>query len=191
MVVHAPTYDHGARCMCPDCQVKRAIEEAEGAPVVIHGPGPGMNAPCAACETSITAGEAPGHASVGGSSPGYAHVGGPSMVSGEPTPIGVVRANFAPTNPVDPSIAAFHQAARPMVPGHDHAPGAISPAPWVGPSPRQSSLLGRMFDFRGPLTRRREARESRQVAEHAAIPMGETSSNGRITELPASMVYGR
>lgn len=196
--VHQQQYNHDARCMCPDCQVKRVIEKAEGAPVIIHGPSVGSSAPCVACETSatsgpivpITHGDAPGYARVGSHAPEYAVAG----VASEPTPIGVVRTNFAQQGPLNPAIAAFHGGAgtgAALGASHSDA-GSIPVAPWTGvPSPKRRSVLGTMLGIRAPFSGVREAREARRAEAHAAIPMGSAAASGRVTELPASMVYGR
>lgn len=192
----APQYSHDARCMCPDCQVKRAIEKAEGAPVIIHGAGPASSAPCSACEASamnspivpITHGGAPGYASVGSHAPGYGHVAG----ANDPAPIGVVRTNHSQANPGVPPHAAFPGAAAAMGGNLDYGAGAAPVAPWTGlPSSRRPSILGTMLGIRSPFSAIREAREARRIEAHAAIPMGAPAANGRVAELPASMVYGR
>ena len=155
--------------------------------------------------------EAPGYASTrGGQAPGQASVGGVTLASTEPTPIGVVRTDYSQPEPrstgySDPTHGqpgmgmgqgmGMGMAPR-MAPGMGmggtpyRGPSAI-PA-WMahGPS-RRPSVLGHMFGYSGLFGRRREARDAQLASDHAAIPMGMSANNGKLNELPASMVYGR
>src|SRR5262249_55233304 len=119
--------------------------------------------------------------------PGYAVVGG-GMPGADPTPIGVARATQNPW--ADPRMAA---AA--------HRPGAGPYDPAVVPSsipPGQVAMSGPGHDrphvvshvLRIPkMGRHWQAHQDRRREQHAAIAYGEKDQ--KVSELPASMVYGR
>jgi hypothetical protein len=196
---------------CPACQLADAQREAGSVPIVVNGPTPpGLAAPgCAACAASggtivMDSGEAPGVAHLGGNHPGGVMMpGGGYRISGEPTPIGVVRAGYdldahrAPAPGLGGGFDPTHGAPRPSgpvmmgSPGMGMSMGAIPPAPTpMGTNSRRTSVLGHMMGLDG-FGRFGQARAARKAAEHAAIPMGAPAAYGRPTEVPASMVYGR
>jgi hypothetical protein len=202
---------------CPACQLADAERAAGGAPIIVNGPTPpGVAAPgCAACAASaggavvmMDGGEAPGVAHLGGAHPGGMMMpGGGVRISGEPTPIGVVRASYdqdARRAPAAPGMMGFdptHGAPKPNGPvmmgspgmgmSMGMPPGYVPPAPTpMGTGHRRTSVLGHVLGLDG-FGRFGEARAARKAAEHAAIPMGAPAAYGRPTEVPASMVYGR
>jgi hypothetical protein len=133
-----------------------------------------------------------GYAVVGPGGPqdeaGYAVVGGPAP-STEPTPIGLARGAQNPW--ADPRMAAM--APRPGAAGpYDPSvvPSSLPPAQSAMASPGHdrphviSHILG--LDV---FSRHREARHEKAREKHAAIAYGDP--NQKVTELPASMVYGK
>jgi hypothetical protein len=171
---------------CPKCQLERAQRHAGNNQLVIHGPdGLPDGAPCAACaQGAMVAGEAPGIAMLG---PGTT-----SIVSPEPAPIGVVQASYRPggAGPLAPSAAMMGYGARPgMVPGYPV--GAVPPpqTAYLG-SHRRPSVLGHLFGLDSRVSWG-EAHRARLMSAHAATRVGNPAALAPITELPASVVYGR
>ncbi len=197
---------------CPSCQLADAQRKAGDRPIIVTGASPieHTGAGCAACAASggegvivMESGEAPGVARLGGAHPGGVVMPGGYPITGEPTPIGMVRAGydldarqtsytgatFDPTH--GPSRAPSMMSAPGMGMGMGMPPGAIPPAPTpMDSQARRTSILGHLFGLDG-IGRYGESRAARRAAEHAAIPMGAPAGAARPTELPASMVYGR
>lgn len=167
----------GQEKLCVDCQ--RAKLKAQGvdmpAPpalpqgVVMEG------GQCTTCQT------APGMAVVNGDvAPGYAVVGDPMMLGEGPAPIGVVQARLG--GPMAPGAALTDRAVMPtsIPPAADPVPPAGSNRPHVISHVLGLSAIGRD---------RREEAQRRSGQKHASIRY--SNEEQRVTELPASKVYGR
>jgi hypothetical protein len=137
--------------------------------------------------------QVPGYAVVGGpgamasaDAPGYAVVG--ETVNGaEPAPIGISRAGHATWG--DPRMATM--APRPGSGSYDPSvvPTAIPPAQVAlqGPGSNRPHIIGHLFGIPQFGKRRRE-REEKEREKHASIAYDQPVT--KVTELPASMVYG-
>lgn len=160
---------------------------------------------CAACQqgtiitgpVTVVESYPAGHASVGGpmmagnTPPGYAVVGGPGgplMVGADPAPVGVSRAGMAQAG--GPRVAA---APRPGAGPYDPSvlPTSTIPAQTAlaGASGGRPHVLSHMLGIGGMSRHRKEARADRKREAHAAISYDPPAQN--VSELPASMVYGR
>jgi hypothetical protein len=189
--------------LCPECQRAKLMAQGIRVPPVPPPPdgmivgsracpkcnrpaaytvmGPARPSKPAAGATMMAGGDAPGRAVVGGEMmPGYA------VVEGEPAPVGVMRTTFAGPG-----------AGRPM-PSDRAAMGSMGPIP-AAPTPTgavgdtRPHILGHLFGIsalRRDLRESREAREERKRELHAATTYG-PQDQATVTELPASMVYGR
>ena len=132
-----------------------------------------------------------GYAVVGPGAPqdgeGYAVVGGPSPTA-DPTPIGLARGSQNSWG--DPRMAAM--SMRPGGGPYDPSvvPSSLPPAPSAVASPRHDRphIISHLFGIPLVGTHRRE-RDQRNREQHAAIAYGD--SKQKVTELPASVVYGR
>jgi hypothetical protein len=176
----------GKERLCAECQ--RAKLQAQGInipppPALPTGTVVTEGEVCTTCQASagqpmIVEGAAPGYAVVGGdSAPGYAVVGGQGPTA-DPSPIGMVQArpNRAPGQPAtaDRSVMPVSTAApEPVRPLGSNRPHILSHLFGV-------SAIGRDF---------REERQRRKGQEHASIRYDEQPQ--KVTELPASTVYGK
>ncbi|QEH32548.1 hypothetical protein OJF2_10250 [Aquisphaera giovannonii] len=185
---------------------------------VVHSHGQAA-APCAACEAAAAGGTVvmgpttvvsgpvtvveglpAGHATVGGpavadaSAPGHAVVGpgmdAASMAAAGPAPVGVSRAAMAAA----PRTAAL--GGRPGSSPYDPAVRATSIPPAQtgieGAEPGRPRILGHLFGvsaMRRDFQDMRAARQNQGRDAHAAISYDDP--NKAVTDLPASMVYGR
>jgi hypothetical protein len=178
--------------LCANCLA--AQQQANGG--VAPPPMMVVNGGCATCQqggqpiyvTSAPVYQQGGQPMYVTSAPGYATTAPGMTIVGEPTPIGVVQASYQPAGAaassapgravVGPGSTPYNPATMPASPnlvGSDHGHN-------------QPHVVGHMLGLRrfGGL---REARQAREKENHASIPYGD---NGRqVTELPASMVYGR
>jgi hypothetical protein len=177
---------------CPRCEeAAMAAASAPGAaaampPIPARSSGPAMAA---------TAGNPPGYAVVGAASaPGYA-VTVPMAPTAQPTPIGVVQANYSrmapptaahPAAPGGPAGEMTHDAMRngPMTP---QVPPPVTAV--TGPPSRSPNILGHMLGLTALGRRQREAWERRRRESHASLSYD--PPNQQVTDLPASMVFGR
>jgi hypothetical protein len=133
---------------------------------------------------------AAGFAVVGGpeSAPGYAVVNG-GMPASEPTPIGVARGSHMPA--ADPRMAAA--MPRPGTAGsYDPAVQTTSvpapPTPMSGPGHNRPHVISHLLGL--PIVGKRyEKRVERRREAHSAEAYSDSSQ--KVTELPASAVYGR
>lgn len=148
-------------------------------------------------------GPAPGYAVAGGA-PGYSVAGG-AMPSGEPMPIGTVEGRYAYQNP-GAAMGGMGGTGMPMAPGRP-AMGAgaqgrgsgdpavmpssytAAPEPYLPPGRNRPHVLTHLFGLDAIGGRAREERLRREREAHAAISY--QPRNEPVTELPASMVYGR
>ena len=154
---------------CPTCQGN----------MVMSGPATGHEAP------------APGYAVVGGPAggevPGYAVVG-EAMVGSEPVPVGVSK--MRTKNASDPRMAAM--GGRPGSGPLDPAvvPTNLPPAQAavVSSSGGRPHIISHLFGLPMMGAHRRE-REDREREKHASIAYGQNEQ--AVTELPASVVYGK
>jgi hypothetical protein len=151
---------------------------------------------CVACEQAagtIVSGPAmsadptvPGYASVGGpSGPGYASVGGDAP----PSPIGVARAHAGPAG-ISPGRPGFGTQDASIMPASAAIPAAPTPMGDTGPT--RPHVLGHLFGVSDLARERRERRGLKAQKlrdQHAAIAYDEKSQP--VTELPASVVYGK
>jgi hypothetical protein len=184
------------RHLCPTCAAKVAAarQAATGqpipGPVVVQG-APMGGAPCLSCQQSAM-GTAPGVAYVGEpmAAPGYAMVGG-TMPGAEPAPIGVMRTNYSTHDHTPGSLGASLDPRQAASAGADWgAPGRASVIP-AAPTPsstshRRPGVIRHLLFGGGPGMR--EMRSDKRKSQHASISYG---SAGSVTELPASLVYGR
>ena len=157
-------------------------------------------ATCPACQgqvvmtgpTTVVENYAPGYAVVGGpgaDAPGYAVVGGAAGLGADPAPIGVARNSQPPW--ADPRMAAA--GPRPGSSPYDPAvvptnlpPGQVALS---GPAHNsRSSIIAHAIGF-PKLGQHYRERQDKERQKHAAIVYGE--SGPPVTELPASMVYGK
>lgn len=187
------------RCHCPDCQ-RAAVLARDGVSVPPPPPVPSMAAAalmadgrCATCEAQggqvimqgpamiVDAHGAPGRAVVGGNAPGYAVVG-EGVPAAEPMPIGVVGARLAGTMQPMPAAAAPRDSML--------TPSSMSSDPVAGPGHNRPHIISHIFFLDGIGKRSRIARERSREERHASIPYGPQAEQ-KVTELPASMVYGR
>ncbi|MHB1558818.1 MAG: hypothetical protein ACYC61_15300 [Isosphaeraceae bacterium] len=121
---------------------------------------------------------------------GYAVVGGQPGPQADPTPIGVARGAYgsaaAMANPrmaqamPRPGAGAFDPAVVPT-----SIPAA--PTPMSGSGHNRPHVISHVFGI-PKFGRLHEERADKKRQEHAAISYGDGS---KVTELPASMVYGR
>lgn len=175
----------------------------QGQVVHQHGPaghqhGPVQDAGCAACQAgtvvtgpvTIIDSNAPGYAVIGGpqgeNAPGYAVVGGP-IPGADPAPIGVAQSRQYP----GPGPVA--SGARPGMGPYDPAvlPSSMIPAQTAlgSGSHNRPHVVGHMLGVTGIGRSYREARERKNREKHAAISYDPPAQP--VTELPASMVYGK
>lgn len=183
------------RCQCPDCQ-RAAVLARDGVQVPPPPAVPTMMASggtvaerCEVCEAQggqvvmqgpVNAGSMPGRAVVGGPAPGYAVVG-ESAPTSEPMPVGVVGARLAGVQPM-PTAAAPRDSML--------TPSSMSPNPVPGHGHNRPHILSHVFFLDSFGKRSKIARERAKDEHHAAIPYGPQAEE-KVTELPASMVYGR
>jgi hypothetical protein len=205
----APHHHKGlfGRRHCVECQ--RAYVKAHdgvdvGAPPVLP-PGATIQGPVLAAQVStcgpcqgngvvsgpimMANGSAPGYAVVDGTgmmananAPGYAVVGG--IASGEePSPIGVSRAGQ------DPRMAAMGPRAGAGAMDPSVVPASIPPAQvaLAGPGHDRPHVISHLLGIPKLGAHRREL-EDKERQKHAAIAYDQPGA--KITELPASMVYG-
>jgi hypothetical protein len=194
----APQHHKGLfhRRHCVECQ--RAYAKAHDGvdipapPPIVQGPvtqGQVVGTPAGVCDVcqggTIVSG--PIMASNATAAPGYAVVGegGQGM---DPAPIGVFRAGHA--QPGDPRMAAMGQ--RGGAPGYDDSvvPTSLPPAQvaLAGPGANRPHIISHLFGIPkfGQIHRERADRERQK---HAAIAYDH--QNQPVTELPASVVYGK
>jgi hypothetical protein len=146
-----------------------------GAPtaVVLSGPLPPRSTPAIVGDRS-----APGLAVVGGddsSAVGYAANGA------DPVPIGTVQPRLASTIPM-PSRPGSPRDGSVM-------PTSMAPEPIAPKAHNRPHMLSHLFGISAIGRDWAEARERKAEEKHASIPYGPQTS--KVTELPASMVYGR
>jgi hypothetical protein len=201
------------RHLCPDCQ--RAELLAQGIQVPPPPATPRdvvmQSEPCPRCEeAAMAAASAPGAAAAmppvparlsgpamaatAGNPPGYA-VTVPMAPTAQPTPIGVVQANYSRMAPPTaarpaahggPSGGMTHDAMR----NGTMTPRTPPPATAVtGPPSRSPNILGHMLGLTALGRGQREAWERRRRESHASLSYD--PPNQQVTELPASMVFGR
>lgn len=167
-------------------------------------PGPGVCVECeqdaAAMGGSIVPGSvvvseshaaAPGRAVVGGGEAVAAEFPtGRAVAGAEPTPIGAARASQGNFTPVAGAMAASPAPRDPSV----MPSGLIPPQTAIGGDndTKRPKIITHLLDIPDLSRIGRVARENRERARrdnHASISYGEL--NGPVTELPASMVFGK
>ncbi len=180
----------GNKRSCAECQVKELA--AKG----VHVPPPPAQIPdgaivsegeCTACQSApmvsgpmTVQGGAPGHAVVGGMESGYAVVGG-EIPTSEPAPIGQFNSGLASSVP--PAAAG-----RPGTMDRSLTPTGMAPNPIRPKTHNDPRVISHLLGLSDLNPRRRAARQAREREEHAKISYGPT--NGRINEVPASVIYG-
>ena len=171
---------------------------------VIHNHAMVQPGSCPTCQgTSVVAGpvmmadaHAPGYAVVGGAesmasagAPGYAVVND-SPLGQDPAPIGVSRSALGAQR--DPRMAAM--GPRPG-PGGSYDPSVTPTSIPSAPTAMQDNEHKRPYQIIAHVLgvphfgARRRAEEDKERQKHAAISYEDT--NSKVTELPASMVYGK
>jgi hypothetical protein len=139
--------------------------------------------------------EPAGHAVVGDL--GQGQPAGSALANAEPMPVGVVQTNY---NSGAPAPYSVNDRIDPLARGHAGISRPDGPVPMNGPVPpaptpassganTRPRVLAHLFGFDGIGRAGREAREQKTREQHAKISYGNQS--GPISELPASMVYGR
>lgn len=125
---------------------------------------------------------------------GRAMVGGGMVLSGEPTPIGVVRASYNSMSPgwSGPSPMANDAIGRAFVSnGVVSSPTLVAPDNAIDRPHILSHLLGLpKIGGRGPDNHWTQRREMKAAAIAAMSARG-YDPNARVTELPANWVFGR
>jgi hypothetical protein len=132
---------------------------------------------------------APGYAVVGGPevAPGYAVVNG-GAPGAEPAPIGVATAGHGA--PTDPRMAA----AMPRPGAGSYDPSVMqssvpaAPTPMDGPGHNRPHVISHLLGL-PILGHHYQEHQAKKREQHAAVAYGDP--NEKVTELPASMVYGR
>jgi hypothetical protein len=199
----APHHHHGllARRHCVECQRAhaKAVDGVDVPPPPGYPGAPGMAAagtvvsgPVLVREYYVGAGapNAPGYAVVGGpeTAPGMAVVNGGEQPGAEPTPIGVARSGL--NAQADPRMAAAMR--RPGAGSYDPAvmPTSVPPppTPMAGPGHNRPHVISHVLGL-PILGKHHEERVEKRRERHSAVAYGDP--NEKVTELPASMVYGR
>lgn len=181
----------GKQKLCAECQ--RAKLQAQGInipppPALPQGVVTTDGGVCTTCQQAagqegvvISSTEAaPGYAVVGGdSAPGYAVVGG-QMPTADPSPIGVVqgRPAQAPGRPAGTDRSVMQASVAP-------APDPVRPA-----GSNRPQILSHLFGISAIGRDYREAKQRRKGEAHAAIRYDQPPTE-RVTDLPASKVYGK
>lgn len=181
----------GKQKLCAECQ--RAKLQAQGINIPPPPSLPGQvvsegvvteGGVCTACQAgqgAVVSDSASGYAVVGGdSAPGYAVVGGQAP-SADPSPIGVVQAR--PTQAPGRSAGTDRSVMQASNAGP--APDPIKPA-----GSNRPQILSHLFGFSAIGRDYREARQRRKGEEHASIRYDQPEAQ-RVTDLPASKVYGK
>ncbi len=155
---------HSSNGVCATC---KALLEMPGE-VVMISPGPAMAAP------AVAVASAPGRAVATDTAPGHA-----AVAAGDPEPIGVMQTNYMANAP-----------AKPVQPVMPYKPGAGTP--YLGEqSDSKPHILGHLFGFtemKYDLQDKMDEGNKKKKAKHAAISYD--PGDGKVQELPASMVYG-
>jgi hypothetical protein len=148
---------------------------------------------CTACQSGMNGtpvypgqGDA-GYASVG-LAPGMSLAGG-TVLSTDPAPVGVMRASYPPASAPGYAVVGTPPGSANAA-GLPGAASAVPPAPEIigGPPHRRPLVLVHLFGLDALGAHRRERLE-RESEKHAAISYGQLDQN--VTELPASVVYGK
>jgi hypothetical protein len=170
---------HSKNGVCTACQAALALPGPivmVGSSVPSEAPGRALASSGMAPSSSLAARRPPGS--------GAAPYDGPS---GEPSPIGVVQANFSPGAPMGVPAAM----ADPSMPGHAVAEAGAGPAPFR-PKPTTSAnphIFSHLFGLSGFGAARADAKMQRKLESHAMISYDNDGTT--VNELPASTVYGR
>jgi hypothetical protein len=176
--------------LCAECERVRVMA-AEGVSIPPPPPLPPGTVVrgeiCTQCgrPAAVLAGRLPGRSlpTFGGAEPGRAVVGDAPMFAGngvDPVPIGAVQPRLAsaiptgPSNTRDASVMPTSMASDPVAPLGHNRPKVLSHLLGL-------SALGRD---------RSEANTRRKDEKHAMIPYGPQGAPA-VTDVPASMVYGR
>lgn len=204
-VAPEPPHKHKGRTLCAKCAAKmKQAGPSSMPPGRIVGCEHSKNGVCSACLAAlnlpgqfVTASSpvaapaaAPGRAVASSSPSAYAPQGyDPAMA--EPTPVGVVQANFSQGGPMGMPVASFAPQAN-NAPGRAVAESAAGRDPYQaksGPFPRPH-ILGHLFGWSGMGRENAEARAQKKSEAHAMISY-EANGTTPVEELPASMVFGK
>ena len=169
--------------LCANCQRAQLMAQGVYVPPVPSAPADGSivgaTEPCLDCQNgTVMAMGAPGHAVTGNSVPGYAVVGGTVPVA-EPAPIGVVRSTYAMGG----------QGAGPRAPYDQSVMPTVASDPVTSKAHNRPHIIPHMFGLSAIGREGREAAERKKREDHASISYAPL--NQQVTDLPASMVYGR
>jgi len=181
---------------CPRCEeAARAAASAPVAASAMTAAMPPISARPSGPAPAATAGNPPGSAVVGAASaPGYA-VSGPMAPTAQPTPIGVVQADYSRMAPPTAARPAAREGPSGGMTNDALRNGSMTPqlppptTAVTGPPSRSPNILGHMLGLTALGRGRREAWERRRRENHASLSYD--PPNQQVTELPASMVYGR
>jgi hypothetical protein len=189
---------HGGRGprLCARCMAQRYPGMAVRAPGASGGTFPGTPSGCTACQagatvaagpTYVMSGEAPGQVIVG-MAPGTSFAGG-TVLSTEPAPVGVMRTSLNAASRAAAEPPGYATVGAPGGPGMGPAQ-AVPPAPEIiAPSRhKRPHVLTHLFGL-DALAAGHHARVAKRESAHASIAYGPLDQH--LTELPASMVYGR
>ena len=168
----------GKEKLCVECQ--RAKLKAQGIDMPAPPPLPqGVVMEGGVCTTCQPG--APGMAVVNGdTAPGFAVVGDPMMPGEGPAPIGVVQAR--PGGPMMPGAGLMDRSVMPT--SIPRAPEPIAPA-----ESNRPHVISHVLGLSAIGRDRRADAHRRAGQKHASIRYG--AEEPRVTELPASKVYGR
>lgn len=181
---------HSKNGVCPTCQALLAMPGAVtiGAPAPAPGEAPGHAV--AGATPAPSPATAPGMAQYAAQSAPVSAVYDPSQTP-EPTPIGLMQANYAAMPGAVPAAPSSVPTAGSLQPGHAVAASGNSPAPFQHKttSSKNPKIISHMLGFRNYAAEWREQRADRKNQAHASIPYNNDGTT--INELPASMVYGQ
>ena len=207
-------HKHTGRTLCAKCAAKAQAQANAMPPGKIVGCAHSKNGVCTACQAALNmpgqfvvmgapapAPEAPGRAVASSHpSPSAAHMAsrpgravasssydGPS---GDPTPVGVIQANFSPAATSATSAAYANPASQP---GRAVAESNAGHDPYQAKSGGfpHPHILGHIFGWSGLGAERAEERARKKAEAHAMIPYENGAEAAPVNDLPASMVYGK
>ena len=195
-------HKHKGKVLCARCAAAQNLSMMPPGKIVACAHS--KNGVCTACQAALalpgkivmvgppTTSGAPGRAMA---SSGAASRGLPGSAvapfdgaSGDPTPIGVVQANFSPGAPAGMAAPMGDPSS---MPGRAVAEAGPGPAPFRH-NPTSSTnphIFGHLFGWSGLGAERSDAKMKRKLETHAMIHYDNEGST--VNELPASTVYGK
>ncbi|SIO44364.1 hypothetical protein SAMN05444166_4770 [Singulisphaera sp. GP187] len=176
----------GKQKLCAECQRAKLQAQGINIPPPPSLPAGGVTTEggvCTACQAGqgmVVSDSAAGYAVVGGdSAPGYAVVGG-QVPSADPSPIGVVqgRPSQAPGRSAGTDRSVMQASTMP-------APDPVRPA-----GSNRPRVLSHLFGLSEIGSEYRERKQRLRGQDHASIRYDQPETQ-RVTDLPASKVYGK